>query len=462
MAESCRVGREVDRRRGPPGAGPERKLDLTKRVRVLVSEGSSLSARESITALGLAGCHVEVCDPDPLCLARFSRFVRRVHRCPHFGSDPTGYDAFVRELLTRQRYDVLYPAHEQVYLFARRHRAFARLVGLPVPPFAAIEAVQGKVATSATLERLGIPTPPTAVVRSEGEVRAAIADLGLPCFVKADIGTASRSIWKVDTLDDLEEPLAALGAGDALRGGAVVQGFAPGTLERVYAVAEHGRLIATHAVRQLAVAVGGGDVQKVSVERPAVRGHVARLVEALGWNGALSIDSLRGDADGSERFVDVNPRLAEPGNALAAGLDLPMLLVRLALGEHPDPLPTGRAGVRTHMGLQALLKAAGAPAPRRAILRTLAELARRSGAFGGSDESLTPLAVDPPSAIPLAFVIVRVLAAPRAWRAIAAHQIGSYALTDSAARQIRAMQDDEPPVAAPGAPAASGAGASPP
>ena len=79
-----------------------------------------------------------------------------------------------------------------------------------------------------------------------------------------------------------------------------------------------GRLLAIHAVRQIAVAVGGGDVQKVSVERPAVRDHVERLVEAIGWHGALSIDSLRGEADGSERFVDVNPRLAEPGNACAA------------------------------------------------------------------------------------------------------------------------------------------------
>ena len=35
---------------------------------VLMSEGSSLSARESLTALGLAGYHVEVVDPNPLAL----------------------------------------------------------------------------------------------------------------------------------------------------------------------------------------------------------------------------------------------------------------------------------------------------------------------------------------------------------------------------------------------------------
>jgi hypothetical protein len=37
-----------------------------ERVRVLLSEGSSLTAREVLTCLGAAGYHVEALDPDPL------------------------------------------------------------------------------------------------------------------------------------------------------------------------------------------------------------------------------------------------------------------------------------------------------------------------------------------------------------------------------------------------------------
>ena len=43
--------------------------------KILLSEGSSLSAREAITALGLAGHRVELVTADALCLGRFSRFV---------------------------------------------------------------------------------------------------------------------------------------------------------------------------------------------------------------------------------------------------------------------------------------------------------------------------------------------------------------------------------------------------
>ena len=56
--------------------------------KILLSEGSSLSSREAITALGLAGHRVELVSSDPMCLGRFSRFVSRVHRAPASGADP--------------------------------------------------------------------------------------------------------------------------------------------------------------------------------------------------------------------------------------------------------------------------------------------------------------------------------------------------------------------------------------
>ena len=90
-----------------------------KPLRVLLSEGSSTSAREAITILGLAGHHVEVCDPSLWCLARYSRFVRKFHRCPGLRTDPAGFLRFVEHLLAARHFDVLLPTHEQGFLFAR-------------------------------------------------------------------------------------------------------------------------------------------------------------------------------------------------------------------------------------------------------------------------------------------------------------------------------------------------------
>src|ERR1700682_4673685 len=109
---------------------------VQKPLRVLVSEGNSTSAREAITILGLSGHLIEVCDPDPYCLARFSRFVRRFHHCPGLRDDPAGFLRFVEALLAARHFDVLLPTHEQGFLFARVQERLADRVGLALPGFA--------------------------------------------------------------------------------------------------------------------------------------------------------------------------------------------------------------------------------------------------------------------------------------------------------------------------------------
>ena len=90
----------MTRSRSNGGCGPKR---------VLLSEGSSLSARQAVTALGLAGHRVGVCDPSPLCLGRFSRFVTKWHQCPPAGKDPSAYLECVLSILDRGAYEVLFP-----------------------------------------------------------------------------------------------------------------------------------------------------------------------------------------------------------------------------------------------------------------------------------------------------------------------------------------------------------------
>src|SRR6266487_5670778 len=62
---------------------------------------------------------------------------------------------------------------------------------------------------------------------------------------------------------------------------------------------------------------GGVAAVKESIEHEAIRSDLLRLGEALGWNGALSIDAIL-TSDGP-RYIDVNPRIVEPMNALLAG-----------------------------------------------------------------------------------------------------------------------------------------------
>jgi hypothetical protein len=59
-------------------------------LKILFSEGSSLTAREYLRVLCPRGHWIEIVDPNPACICRFSRWTKRFHQCPSPGTDPVG------------------------------------------------------------------------------------------------------------------------------------------------------------------------------------------------------------------------------------------------------------------------------------------------------------------------------------------------------------------------------------
>src|SRR5882757_496004 len=401
-------------------------------LRVLLSEGSSTSAREAITALGLAGHIVEVCDPSPVCLGRFSRFVGKFHRCPGLRDDPAGYLSFVEKLLAERPFDVLLPIHEQGFVFARVRQRLEARVGLALPAFESYRTAHSKAGFSRLLDELRMPQPATRIVTSPSELRDAIR---FPCVVKTSIGTASRGIWFVRDEDALTMALQELGAKEAFAGEVLVQDLVAGATEKAQAVFSHGKLLGFHAYRQIAAGAGGGEAIKQSVRQPGLRADLATIGERLGWHGALSVDIIMPEA-GSHLLIDCNPRLVEPMSAYLAGLDLVDLLLRVSQGKTPESAPDSGEGVRTHLAMQALLGCATRDGTRREIFRECVRVAARRGPYAGSAEELTPLRRDWISGVPLAVTALALLANPRLAGTLSKKGWGAHLLDNKSIRLI--------------------------
>jgi predicted ATP-grasp superfamily ATP-dependent carboligase len=404
----------------------------SKPLRVLLSEGSSTSAREVITVLGLAGHIVEVCDPSPVCLGRLSRFVSRFHRCPGFRDDPAGYLAFVEKLVTERAFDVLLPVHEQGFVFARVKSRFETRVGLALPVFESYRTAHSKAGFSRLLDELRLPQPATRIVTSPGELRNAVR---FPCVVKTSIGTASRGIWFVRDDNGLTQAMQDLGAKDAFAGEVLVQDLVAGATEKAQAIFSRGKLLGFHAYRQIAAGVGGGEAIKQSVRRPKVRADVAIIGERLGWHGALSVDIIMPE-QGAHLFIDCNPRLVEPMSAYLAGLDLVDLLLRVSLGKTPEAAPDSGEDVRTHLAMQALLGCAARGGTRREIFRECMRITARCGPYAGSIEELTPVRSDWISVVPLAMAALALLANPKLAGTLSRKGWGAHLLTIESIRLI--------------------------
>jgi predicted ATP-grasp superfamily ATP-dependent carboligase len=406
----------------------------SQKPRILLSEGSSLSSREAITALGLAGHRIELVSSAPMCLGRFSRFVIRVHHAPASGNDPDGYLASVLDVIKARGIDALLPVHEQAYLFSAARKKLPAALGVALADFSAFERVQSKASFSTLLTQLKVPQPITEIVRSASDFAT---ERPYPFFVKAAFGTASAGVWRVGDAEQRDALLRQLGQYDAFADGILVQAAVAGPLERTQAVFDRGRLVAGHIYRQVVEGPGGGDVLKISVNRANVRATVERIGHALAWHGALSFDYILEDATGMPHFIDANPRLVEPMNAWLSGVDLSGALLQVSLGETLPVQAEGREGVLTRLGLMGLLDAARQRSRRRDIVREIGLLASGSGRYRGSREELAPLLTDPWCAIPIGVVVARLLCAPAAAARFSDTTVAAYSLTPSAIHRLR-------------------------
>ena len=394
-------------------------------MKILLSDGSGLTARQA-AGLSESGHQVEAMSPGWLCLCRFTRHVRRVHRVPSYGADPLGWLDAALAVYRAGGFDVLFPTQEQVAVLSHSAgRLAASGVRTAVPPFEALRALQDKVSAAATLGALGIPQPQTAFLRTAEELRQWGT---FPVFIKTPIGTATAAVRRVDSAAALRTAAGELADAVFAGGGVIAQLPADGPLAMVQAVFAHGELVAAHANLRVREGARGGASHKRSLADPAaVVSHLDALGRSLGWHGGLSADAiLTGDGP---VFIDVNPRLVEPGNAWRSGVDLVGPLLEIACGGTPKEQPPGRPGVATHQLLLAALGAGADGRGRRGLAAELLAALARTGQYRGSAEELTPVRGDPLAAVPLALAAAAMLIRPGLWSWLAGGSVAGYALT---------------------------------
>jgi len=132
--------------------------------------------------------------------------------------DSIGYLNFILHLQKTRRYDALFPANEQAYLFAWAKDMLTPLTGLAVADFSAFNRVQTKSAFMRLLDELGMPHPETRYARTWPEIEQAAGAFPPPFFLKTSYGTASIGVWRIARREALAEMRAQLEAQKLLNG----------------------------------------------------------------------------------------------------------------------------------------------------------------------------------------------------------------------------------------------------
>ncbi len=406
-----------------------------RRLEVLLSEGSSTSARQTLYGLGRA-YRIDVLDPAGVTLCRFSRNVRRWYRCPSCAKTPLDYLRFLGHRLRANRYDVLLPTHEQAYLLARVRDQLQKYVGLALPPFDVFDRMQDKAKFVRLLDELGLPYPATTIVSTRKQLQGSWE---YPCYLKLAHGTAGNAVARLEHADDMQQMADRLereGAFDG-DGEALVQQPAVGALAVIQAVFQQGRLVGSHCTQGLVQGVGGAPVSRISVSHPAVVEHIRRLGAHLQWHGPLFVEYFYDESTGGVQYLEANPRIGETLNATICGVDLCGQVIQVSLDEPVEPLPAGRIGIRSHQSMTILLAAALQGATRRRLLAELARQMSGRGLYRDSQDELARFGDDWPSVLPLAGVAAQLLMAPRLADRIVRQTVNNYSLPAAAAAAIR-------------------------
>ena len=263
------------------------------------------------------------------------------------------YAAALADVIGRERVDVVIPTHPVEVRAICELRDCARLgAGTALPDTAVVELADDKAAAHARLDGAGVPVPRTALLRDSEDLERVWLELGegaRPVWVRGTgapglgIGGAAlpcRDIRVARAWIEHHRGWGRMAASEYLPGAnltwmaAFDRGIlmAAGTRERLEYVLPH---VSPSGVT-------GAPAVTRTVERPDVAFIGEQAVRALDAtpHGAYFAD-LKEDESGQPRVTEVNA--GRCGTTVefysAAGCNFPWLLVQLARGEHPAPLP---------------------------------------------------------------------------------------------------------------------------
>jgi len=333
-------------------------------ARAIITYARGWQALAATRSLGRQGIEVYCGEEAPFAPCFFSRYCKGGFQYPSVSREPEAFLDFlekkVRELKPPggEPY-VLIPVHKETWLIAKHRERFEPLIRLPLTSYEKMARTHDKGKLADLAEELGILIPRTVQFRSLDDVYRGVPDLRFPVFLKLREGAAGIGIKRCRGPEELTVYFRKFIEGYALTPEhyPLVQESIDGEDLCVTALFDHGRPVASMTYRNVRSfpRETGASALRESVSAPEGEDAARRLLTHLNWHGIAELDFRRG-TDGRTYLIEVNPRLfGGLPQAIAANVDYPHLLFRIACGETIGEAPEVDYTARTETPLTGLL-----------------------------------------------------------------------------------------------------------
>jgi protein-tyrosine-phosphatase/predicted ATP-grasp superfamily ATP-dependent carboligase len=309
---------------------------------VLILDGHSRAALETLQSLGRAGVQVDLAAETQDCLAMHSRYISRKLQQPS-QERVADFQSWLRERDKLRNYALIVPATETSLLGLRQLdendtlRRKAVIAGDK-----ALDITLDKEKTWQLAHQLGVPAPRGLLISTLSDIDPVqqFPVVLKPTHSKVIIDGALRTlaVAVVRNQSERQEQLRRWLPVTAVQQQEYVRGHGVG----VEFLFNRGRKIwhfAHERVHEYPL-TGGASSYRRSIDPPPAMLHDAeKLLTALKWHGVAMVE-FKIDAKGQHWLMEINPRLwGSLALSIDAGVDFPLGLLQIAQGEEPAPQP---------------------------------------------------------------------------------------------------------------------------
>ena len=309
---------------------------------VLVLDGHSRAALETLQSLGRAGVQVNLAAEAQDCLAMHSRYVSRKLQQPSQKS-AEDFKAWLRKQDKLRNYALIVPATETSLLGLRQLDENDPLRRKAViPGDQALEIALDKEKTWQLAHQLGVPTPSGILLSTLSEIEQVkqFPVVLKPTHSKVIVDGALRTlaVAVVKSESERQEQLRRWLPVTAVQQQEYISGRGVG----VEFLFNRGKIVwhfAHERVHEYPL-TGGASSYRRSINPPAAMLQDAeKLLTALNWHGVAMVE-FKIDAKGQYWLMEINPRLwGSLALSIDAGVDFPLGLLQIASGDEPAPQP---------------------------------------------------------------------------------------------------------------------------
>lgn len=304
-------------------------------LKILVTDGQNKNTLAILRDLGRDNqkYHLEITSTfnKVITLSAYSKYCRKTHVLSVASEDIDSYAEKLLDLTKERTYDVLLPVGLWSYLATSKFKdRFSKYIHLVVPDWDKMRIAFNKDRTMKFAEDLGIPTPTTITISTDDDLEDICE---FPVVMKSSDGFLRYCNNRSDLIKNFEV------LQNKTNTKIIVQEYITGFGCGFYGVYDQGKLIAHFLHKRLweFPQTGGPSAIAESYFDERLLNYGKRLCDALDWNGPVMVE-FKYDAEKDDyKLIEINPKLwGSLDLTIAAGVDVPRLLVDIAIGENPE------------------------------------------------------------------------------------------------------------------------------